>query len=182
MPQYYQNQFVANQIRPRKKTYSVPEWFKSLVVGNNHPDGKVFTNIKLWLHKPSIQFPTVGLFISFSNGNASCFARLRDVDEIHSIINFLSACIAEITPKYDSLKAQAENLQHNLKTLEDMRAIAEIEGEAPQEDEEEEAPIPLELASQAGLSPEPSGSQQGDFPAVVPRAIKQPARRTTMRK
>ncbi len=105
------SQLMQGIFKP-KKFYrkTSPVYFNHINIGDPQND-KLYTKFKVWVHAPSLEFPTTGIFLGFSNGAGSAYAKVNGNDFI-SLIQALTQWaqdVAKIQPELDEKSKAAEN-------------------------------------------------------------------------
>lgn len=125
-------------ITPRRKTQ--PYWRSEYDIGRS-PDSKNFTICRCWAHAPSFEFPSMGIFLSFVNGNASCFAKLQSTQELRDLSQKLLEWASNLDTITPQLKNQEQIIETQLKAYQDqmtqLKMLQQFQAE-PQEIPQEE--------------------------------------------
>lgn len=142
----YLNNLYQGIIKPmQRKHYSKPVFIEVFTIGKA---GKYFTNVKVWLREPTKDFPQIGLFISFNNGNGSSFSRLENPEEIQTLIDFLTKCKSQIISLYPEMQGKLAAIEAADKAWEEQ--IKQIELVQRLSGRQQEEPIPLPEEEQYG--------------------------------
>lgn len=130
--------YLANKFRglvsPIKKgNYShAPVLQDSIAIGEA---GDYYTKCKFWVHEPTERYEQYGIFLSFSNGNASTFSRIKGLEEIDRIIQFLSENRQKLEAMLPLLEQKQKDIVVARKTAQDqlelLRALAASNQELP---------------------------------------------------
>lgn len=89
MPNLLSGQFM-HMGRPRQRTKPVYEAKKVIESGNN------FSQAKIYVHSPTLQFPTTGIFFQLSNAKGSCFMRFNNSSELTSLAEWLIEASSQV--------------------------------------------------------------------------------------
>ncbi len=104
------SQLFQGFVKP-KKLYrkTTPVYFKHTTIGDPQND-RTFARLKIWVHKPTLEYPQAGIFIGLTNGAGSCYTRVSPED-LTNIIQSLTQWvqdIVKITPDMDEQQKAAE--------------------------------------------------------------------------
>lgn len=111
---WFMNQFQGMlQPMQRPKQRSKPVYENKMVLDDKN--GRNFSQVKIYVHSPTLQFPEAGIFFQAANAKGSCFIRLSSSDNLETLANFIAECKAAIDNVMPQLQAQevAINQQFN---------------------------------------------------------------------
>lgn len=104
--------FTAPLIRPLiKKRTSVPIYENHIEVGAR-PEQKVYTVLKVYVHKATFQYPEPAVFIQMANGNGSVYAKLNSPQELKALASLLTKWEKEIEPIFESALKDADSIDY----------------------------------------------------------------------
>lgn len=110
--------------RPRQRNKPVLEEKKIIESGNN------FTQVKVYVHSPTLQFPTTGIFLQLNNAKGSCFMRFEDVSDLESLSEWLREVASKATSAVEQLKPLEIQVSAQLNQYsEAVNAIKRMQGE-----------------------------------------------------
>lgn len=128
---WYQNMYQGNITpmgRPRQRNKPALE-FKKLL-----ENGDKITQLKVYVHNPTLTFPETGVFIQLYN-KSSCYAKLSNVDELYGIANFilesaklLESKVEELKPLEKQVNLQLDSYSKNLQLMRQMKQLQTEEG------------------------------------------------------
>lgn len=99
------NQWKGN-IRPVfYRPSSIPEFKREFIVDS--PSDKYFGKVRFWIHRPTIEFPSVGIFTNFKNAGGTCLFRHTSISQIELIANALLQWTSEASSLIPTLETQA---------------------------------------------------------------------------
>ncbi len=108
-------------VRPKQYKKSAPPIFqKSMIMGQ---EGEKFTRVKVYVRAPTMQFPTVGIFIQLSNAAGSAYARLDNVSELSALAAWLNEVHALIEPRLAPLEAKAAEINTQVEGIRAMESM-----------------------------------------------------------
>ncbi len=99
--------------RPWQK--NAPAFQAKHIIGGLDNSADVFTVAKVWLHKPTFEFPRISAFLSLSNGKGSCFARIGSPQDLRMLAGFLVECSNQIESKTQELAESLTAIDNAMK-------------------------------------------------------------------
>jgi len=128
-----QSPYYEGLLKQRVPKFSQPPAF--IKVTDIGRAGAVSTRVKLWMHRPTFEFPRAGIFLSLNNGKGSCFSKLESTAEIRELCTWLSQAAEEIETVIPSLQVEeaaiASSYQQYAKA---MAVMKQLNPETPEDE------------------------------------------------
>jgi len=114
---YFNNRMVGEVVPMARPRYtSQPIFSEHKLIGiTENADFKNYSQVKVWAHKPTLDFPEPALMISLQNAKASCFAKLNGIEEMQELIVWLQSCVTRIKPVYEVAQSMSSQIKEQLK-------------------------------------------------------------------
>lgn len=122
--------------RPRRRTTPALERKKVFTTGRN------FTELKVYVHTPTLQYPESSIFLQLANVKGSCFMRFENPSELRDLQEFLSevsqevdACVTNLEPIKQQVISQLNQFSESMKNLELIKKMGGISGNGVNEED-----------------------------------------------
>ncbi len=102
---------------------SQPVLFKHMTIGDPQND-KHFSRLKVWVHKPSLEYPSVGIFFGLSNGAGSAYAKVN-AEDLTSVIQNLTQWVQDIAKIYPELEKQQQQADQMTKMWDTIQKMSQ---------------------------------------------------------
>lgn len=120
----YANNFFRGTVQPVKRFQSSPPLYqKSIIVGQ---EGRLFSKLRAWVHKPTLNFPSAGYFVSLKNSNGYCYSKIT-VDDIKMLLSFFGNLIQEIERLQPEILSQVEQINKTLQYHQQIQAMQQLQ-------------------------------------------------------
>lgn len=99
---YLMGQFKGNVKPIKRKWVDTPPVLQDVFILGK--EGKLFSQVRIWVHDATLRYPQIGYFISIKNANSSAFAKcsFSDFEELWVWLGDVIRKIKEIQPNLDT--------------------------------------------------------------------------------
>lgn len=111
---------LSGEFKPVMRKRVPPAWERKTIIGTDR-DLKFHTEIKCYVHRPTLQYPTASLILQLNNAKSSTFVRLNGTHELEAIIQFLNECITEASEVITNLRPAVEEASKMVEEYESLQ-------------------------------------------------------------
>lgn len=126
MREFFANQFqgmVQPAKRPIQRNKPVYEERYQLVTN----DGRNYTQAKVYVHAPTLQYPTSGIFFQLNNAKGSCFMRFESASQFQEFADFISRNTQAVATLAAELQTQEQVIAQQIEQTDKiMQALAQM--------------------------------------------------------
>lgn len=128
------------------------KWFNNVFTGQVMPMGRpkrraqpvlekihnissfgYLTELKIYVHAPTLQFPDISVFMQLNNKKGSCFVKIKDAASLKDFARFIDETVLEVEAAIDNLQpihqqviAQLNQYEQNMELLRNMQKMGGI--------------------------------------------------------